>query len=397
MTNYIAPYNPIFYANEALELLEGCLGMSNRVHRGFDAERRSFGKGDTIRIRKPQSLAVTTGGTDNVEDLDDTSYLDVVVDTWKQVKFGLTDKELAFTTDQIIEEHISPAIYALAHNIESSLTGLYKYSPYHYDLTGTYTTDIVAARKILRDNAGPLIDSDRIYCAVDSTLEANLLQSTMFYAANIAGDGANRDALVNGSLGVRFGTEFFVQQTMTQHTGGTVLAGSDQASALNASVAVRDTSIVLKANTLTDSETIKAGDVFYLGTDTANKYVVTADVTITGAATNTLSIYPAIQVAQDADTVVTFEDAGSANYSDAYYPSIMFHKNAYALAMAPLPEIGDEAGARMAVATDPRTGLSLRARVAYTDTTAKVVVTYDVLYGVKCINPKLAVIMRRNA
>ncbi len=74
----------------------------------------------------------------------------------------------------------------------------------------------------------------------------------------------------------------------------------------------------------------------------------------------------------------------------------MFHKNAFAIALAPLPEIGDGAGARMATITDPRTGLSIRARVAYADATAQVHVTLDVLFGVKCLDPNLAVVCRRN-
>jgi hypothetical protein len=51
----------------------------------------------------------------------------------------------------------------------------------------------------------------------------------------------------------------------------------------------------------------------------------------------------------------------------------------------------------MAVVTDPRTGLSIRSRLAYDDTYAKVVVTLDVLWGVRCIEPNLAVVVRRDA
>jgi len=42
MANYIDPYDPIYYAQEGLQLLENALGMATRVHRGFNEERKSF-------------------------------------------------------------------------------------------------------------------------------------------------------------------------------------------------------------------------------------------------------------------------------------------------------------------------------------------------------------------
>ena len=100
--------------------------------------------------------------------------------------------------------------------------------------------------------------------------------------------------------------------------------------------------------------------------------------------------------AYDDASVITFEDASTTNFADRYYSNIMFHRNAFAIALAPLPEIGNEAGARMSTIVDPRTKLSMRARVAYDDTNAKVLVTLDVLFGVKTIEPNLAVIARRD-
>jgi len=79
-------YNPIFYAQEALIHLEEALGMANRLHRGFDAERRSFGKGDTINIRKPQKL--TAGNAPETQLGVETETTTVTLDQWKEVKFA---------------------------------------------------------------------------------------------------------------------------------------------------------------------------------------------------------------------------------------------------------------------------------------------------------------------
>ena len=400
MTNTIDPYNPIFYAQEALIVLEDALGMAARVHRGYDAERKSSNKGDTIQISKPGTFTTQAGATGTAQDLTPTS-IDMKLDNWREVKFGLTDKELAYTTEKIITDHLSPATYALAHYIETQLTNLYKYVPWSYDVAATPgANDIVNARKILRDNAGTIVDSAMIHFGIDSTLEAAFLKSEVFHAARIAGD-QNMPALLNGSLGNRFGCEHFVQQTFVAHTAGTVVSAKTDLLATVTGNHLKDaTALIIGGLSTIDSsdspaETLAAGDSFVIAGNT-QRYTVTAAVTtVAGAAT--LAIWPQLVANVATGAVVTFETVDSGTFADAYNPNLMFHRNAFAIALAPLPDLGNNAGARMAVATDPRTGLSIRSRLAYDDTNAKVLVTLDVLFGVKCLDPNLAVVARRNA
>ena len=75
---------------------------------------------------------------------------------------------------------------------------------------------------------------------------------------------------------------------------------------------------------------------------------------------------------------------------------MLFHENAFGLVVVPLPEIGDGAGANMSTVTDDQTGLSIRSRMAYDDDNAKVKVTLDILYGVKTLEPNLAVRIQEN-
>ena len=395
MANYIDPYDPIFYAQEGLIVLENALGMAGRVYRGYDRERKSVNRGETIQIRKPSSFTTQAGGTGTAADLN-TQSISMTVDNWREVKFGVTDAELAKTGPEIITDHISPAVYALAEYIETQLTNEYKNVPWSYNVGSTpAASDIIGARKILRDNAGALIGNKEIvHFAIDTQLEADFLGLEIFHAADKTGDNLNTDALMNGSLGIRFGVEHFVQQTLADHTSGTVVSNStDVAGALNGDHAIRATTVSI--NGLTGTETIKAGDSFVIAGNT-QRYSVTSDVTLSGGASASVPIYPALQQAYSDTSVVTFETIGASNYADRYYSNIMFHRNAFAIALAPLPEVGDEAGAKMAVITDPRTKLSMRSRIAYDDTNAKVLVTLDVLFGVKTIEPNLAVIARRD-
>lgn len=396
MANNIDPYNPIFYAQEALMVLENALGMARRIYMGYDAERKSANKGDTIQIKKPGTFETSTGGTSTSADLNPSS-IDLVVDTWRQVKFGLTDKELAFTTDQIIRDHISPAVYALALYIETTLTDLYKDVPWFYNAATTPgAADIIGTRKLLRDTAGGLVDTDMIHFGIDSTMEAAFLNAEIFHAARITGDQANKEALMNGGLGTRFGAEHFVQQTLATHTSGTVIsAQTDVAGTVSGAHLAGATTLSIADFSLV--ETWAKGDSIVIAGNT-QRYAITADATMTGGAV-ALSITPPLVSALSGGEVVTAETIPSSSpdtYADKYYSNLMFHRNAFAMAMAPLPNLGNNAGAQMAVVTDPRTGLSIRSRLAYDDDLATVKVTLDILYGVKTLDPNLAVVCRRD-
>lgn len=391
MTTVLGAYDPTFYAQEALLLLENVLGMGLRVHRGFENERTSKNVGQTIQVKKPMAMTTQAGGNGTVADVS-TEYVDITLDKWREVKFGLTDKELAYTGERIIQDHISPAVYALANYVDTQMTALYKYIPWSTNLGSTVAySDYLATRKILRDVGGTLIDMGDVHFAIDSTLEAGYLGLNLF---NDASTGAGTEGLIRGSLGMRAGVQPFVNQNLPSHTGGTVLsAGTDAVGALNADGAKGDTTVSIDGLSLV--ETIKAGDSFVIAGHT-QRYVVTSDITLSSGAHATVPIYPALVKAYAENDVVTFEAQSSSVHSASYYANIMFHRNAFCLAFAPLPEIGDGAGARMSVVTDPRTGMSVRSRLAYDDTYAKVVVTLDILFGCRCLDPNMAVIARRD-
>lgn len=393
MANTISTaYNPTFYAQEALELLERVLGMGLRVHRGYDRERASASKGQTIRIKKPSTLTTQAGGTGTVQDMY-TETVDITLNNWREVKFGLSDQELAYTGDEIISEHIAPAVYALANYVDDQLTDLYKYVPWSYNAGSTVAySDFLAARKILRDVAGTVVDMGDNHFAIDSTLEAGYLGLSLF---NDASTGADPAGLIRGSLGTRAGIQPFVNQNMETHTSGTVVsAGTDYAGALAADGDQGDTTVSIDG--LSGSETLAAGDSFVIAGN-SQRYVVTAATTLTSGANTAVPIFPALVTDYSENDVVTFENGASASvHADSYYSNIMFHRSAFALAFAPLPMTGNGIGANMAVVQDPRTGMSVRSRLAYDDDDAAVHVTLDILFGVKCLDPNKAVIYRRD-
>lgn len=381
MSNTLGVYNPIFYAQEALIQLESALGMAGRVHRGIEAERNSFGKGDTIKIRRPSTFTAQDAPS-SAQDLN-TETVTMTLSNWKEVKFALTDKELAYTSERIIEDHIRPAAYALADNIDQALCGLYTDIPWVYDLNatpGSVVTDVTGPRKLLFDNKVPMKDMSLMHYLVDGSAEAGLLGNSAFGQWQGAGPEGVRTQM-SGAMGSRFGLNFFANQNVKTHTAGTI----DDTALL----VVGETAKGLKVITLDAADagvagTLVPGDTFVIAGNT-QRYAVTALNTASGNAFTAVAFTPALAATAANDAVVTV-DATSSQVQN-----MAFHKNAFALAMAPLSEIGNGIGARIATINDPVSNLAIRSRIYYDGDNSKVNIALDVLYGYTTLDPNLAV------
>ena len=375
MANTLGVYNPIFYAQEALIHLEKALGMAGRVHRGIDEERRSFSQGETINIRRPSTFTAADAPATAADLATETGAM--TLSYWREVKFKLTDKELAFSGQRIIDDHIRPAAYALADDIDQKLVAEYKNIPWFYDIASTPAVDdLTGTRKVMFDNAVPVSDLGRMHFMCGGALEQGLLNLAAFTQSQGAGD-AGVSSQQRGSLGTKFGMEVFANQNVATHTAG---ATADTAVLVNGAAAKGATTIAFD-NAGTDD--LHAGDTFVIAGNT-QRYAITAD---TGDASSnafaTVSFTPGLAAAVADNTAATLR-------VDTHTVNLGFHRNAFALATAPLPEIGNELGARIATVNDPVTNLALRSRIYYVGNSSEVHVAIDVLYGVTTLDPNLA-------
>jgi len=377
MGNSLGYYQPYFYANEALIQLEQALGMGVRVHRGFDEERRAFNKGEYINIRRPSTFAADDAPS-AAQDLK-TGSVQIQLAHWREVKFKLTDKELALSEETLIDEHIAPAAYALAYDVDTKLAALYKDIPWYFDLNSTIAIDdITNVYQVMFDNGVPMGNPNNLHYMMGGALQNGFQQLTAFNQYQGAGPtGVNTQ--LSGSLGIKFGMECFGNQNVQSHTAGTC---ADATGAINNSpggYAAGATEIAI--NGVTDGGTWKAGDSFVIAGNT-QRYAVTADVTFTGGA-GTVKFTPALVAAAAHGAVVT-------GRVDTHVANMAFHRNAFALATAPLSTMGNELGAKIATVYNEKNGLSLRSRIYYVGNSSEVHVSLDILYGVKTLDPNLA-------
>lgn len=383
MSNLLANYDPQFYASEALISLHKALGLANTVYRGYDSSPQQ--KGSVINISGPAKFSATdvnpaTGGT--TADLKARSA-SITLDKWQEVKFGLNDKELTFTKEQIISDHIAPAAYAIANAIDSDLATLIRnVGPFaNWTSAGVKTADILGARKILFDNKAPVNETNNMFFMLDSAKEAALLGLTEFTQYQGSGN-VGVASQVNGYIGQRFGFNFFANQNTPALTSGTA---TDLAGAVDGATSAGVNSIKFKA--LTAEDTFKAGDTFTIAGD-LQVYAITKDVTLASATTTgTFEISPALQKDATDGAVITIAlPAGSGSTKNQTFA---YHKNCIALAMSPLSTAADGMGVKMGIATDPVTGLSLRSRLFYDGDKSTLKVAIDALWGKTVLDPNL--------
>jgi len=375
MANTIDPYDPYLYANLALEELRMNLGLARSVHRGYDKDPTT--KGSTIKIRRPASFTAANMPITTAGDITPTE-VEVTVDQWKGVRFALTDKELSFTKEQIIEDHVGPAAYAIAVAIDDALQAEILNIPW-YMAGGSAITDFTSARKNLGDQKVPI--PGRFYM-FDSTLEAAYLALAVFHSANTGagGEATQRE----GDLGRKFGFDNFSSQNVQDFVAGAAVPGT--ALQINATVAAGLNAVVFKDSGASLTGDVHVGDSFSIAGN-AQRYAITAQA---DAASNLISVafVPALAAQATASAVVTLRQEDKAL-------SLAGHKSAICLAMAPLSDLANTLGAKIATVFDPVSGLALRSRLWYDGDNAEVNVGIDALFGTKTLDPNRAIRVER--
>jgi hypothetical protein len=394
MSNTLSSYNPIFYANEALTALEKALGMAGRVFRGYDDGNTARTRGQYIDITVPGSFSAQDGPS-AAQDVT-AANIQINLSSLKEVKFALTDKELAYSSERIINDHIRPAAYALADKIDQDLALLYKDVPWYVDSSSPMVVgDITGVRKVLFNNKVPLNDPTAVHFMIDGTAEKELLDVSAFTQNQGGGDAAVLSQMT-GFLGTRYGINFFANQNVQTATSATV---ADLAGAVNngAGYAAGIKTVVLDG--ISASAALKAGDIM-LVTGHTQQYVLTADATADGSGNATVSFFGSpnvqgggLEAAVVDNQVLTFVLSGTSGASKVQ--NLAFHRNAFTLAMAKLPDFYDGQGVRVfATPVDPTSRLSVRARTWADPGNDKFYVALDCLYGVKTLDGNKAVRFR---
>lgn len=339
-------------AREAAAIFEEEAPFIMNVNRGrqeeFAANIQGYNKGDYVDIKIPSVGAVFDGATfagggsatDNTE-----QSVRLTLDTQKHValQFGAKEKLLELT--EFKDRILRPQMRMLASVVEADLiTKAKDITPNLVGTAGTTPTTMktyAQARAKLQNFLAPPSDRAMLYSSNANT-ELVDASKALFHAGSQIERG-----FLRGSLGEAQGAEFFEHQSIPLHTNGSQVASL----LVNGTMSQGASSMAVDGGTGTN--TVTKGSIFtFAGVNAVHpltgadlgylqQFVVTSNLTLAAGA-GTLSFYPALRstapnknvTALPADNAaLTF--VGSA--STGYRQNLMFQKDAYTVAVAPLP------------------------------------------------------------
>lgn len=376
-------WNAQMYANEALRYLSNRRNFLTTINTGYDQERRSYNRGNTISIKRRQRPTVKDETDLTFESLD-PGTTELTVDKYRHASLDVLDWDRAFAGPDFLETHVFPCVDEISDTVATLCMQMaYRnVGPYHVVGSTPAVSDITATQAVLLANKCPTTDEMNMFFQISPSLNAALLNLSAFTQHQGAGTVGVGDQ-VTGQLTRRFGFNFFPTQLLSTHTAGAITAASPNLDGGGSPVAKGTTTITVDDGTLTG--TVKAGDALTIAGD-STVYVITADATASGNAIE-LDISPGLQVQAADDALVTFVQSTL----NSQIMNLAYHREAFAFAAVPLPRAAEQmAAANVGVASDPQSGLSLRVCMGWDMATRKNRLVVDTLFGFKVLNPMLA-------
>jgi hypothetical protein len=389
-------------AKEALMHLDNNLVAAKLVHRGHESDfgnaMNGYEAGDAISIRRPTDFTVRDGATASNQDVVE-GKVTLTVDKQKGVDFGFTSKELTLDIGELSERVIKPAMIQLANQIDRDVLNLYKQVPNWVGETGQTVNsfaDFAKAPQRLDEFAVPMEGRAAILSPADHW--ALLGSQTALYMQDVA-KGAYRQ----GSLGMIGGVDTYMSQNVPVHITGsditTVTVNQALTTATTTYASVKDT---MEQTITIAGGNLNAGDVITIADVNAVNPVTKADLgfakqfTVISYSSNTLVLYPAliwsgpfqnVAVASGVTDLNTKAITAIGAAAATNRANLVFHRNAFALAMVPMVA---PPGAPK-VSRQSYKGTSVRLIPTYDGTNDVSNFRLDCLYGVKAIDPRLAV------
>lgn len=396
MTNTNLTHSMI--AREAAAILAEESPFISNINRGrqdeFGEATNGYKKGDSVKIKVPcvgdvyDGAQFAEGGsaTDNKEE-----YVTLTVDTQKHVALQFGAKEKVMEITDFRERILRPQMRMLASVVEADL--LSKAVALVPNLVGTAGSVPTAmktyaqARAKLEAYLAP--PSDRS-CIISSNANTELVDASkaLFHAGKQIERG-----FLRGTLGEAQGANFYEHQSIPVITNGSQVASL----LVNGAVSAGATSMAVDGGTGTN--TVKKGSVFTIAgvyrvhplTGVAStelqQFVVTEDLTLASGA-GTLNFYPAINNAAPNKTVSALPADNAAltfvgSASTGYAQNLMFQKDAFTAAFAPLPVLASCEGYTARLPN----GLSVRVMTFGDGNNDYERTRIDVLYGFAGVRP----------
>lgn len=403
-------------AKQAVKILDNELVAASKVHRGYEDEFASqvngYKVGASVTIKRPPQFQVRDGAVASPQTITEGTT-SVTVDKMKGVDLQITSTDRTLSIGELSERVLKPAMVSLANQVDQDVMGLYSSVAHWVGTPGVTLASYPAfLRGTTRLNNGS-VPKDSRFCMLSPDDESGLAgaQST-FYSDKLV-----NEAYREGGVGRIAQVDTYMSQNVPVHVTGTRTNGTVNGANQNVTytqvlangVAVKDFGgQILNVSGLGAGATVAKGDVFTIaGTFAVNhvtkqvlpylrQFTVMSAAVADGNGSVALNIHPAIiapaPLPNGAFTTVSAAPAsgaaltwmGAANMP--YVQNIMAHKSAFALTCVQLVKPD---GAVDCVRESYK-GLSVRMIPYYDGANDISNMRLDILYGVKAVDPRLA-------
>jgi hypothetical protein len=386
-------------AKEALAILQNMLGFAKNVNRDFQDEfagnqGRGYSPGQTINIKRPPRYTYRAGRVSVPQATTETSIPLTLSQGGTDLSFTSLERTVSV---QQFEQKMQAAVAAVVNEIDRQGLDMARRTVANtVGTVGTLPTTQAAAYALLTqgnqklDEMAAPRDRQRAL-VVNPAMNAAILQGMggLFNASPAISKGYNDGIYQNA-----FGLNIDMDQNVARHTNGTAVAGTNTVSGAGQTGSTLTTAAL--------NGTLTVGTVFTIAgvnavnpqsrqdTGSLQQFVVTA-----AAATSatSVSISPAITPSGAFQNVTASPANGAAitivgAASAAYDTNIMYHKDAFTLAMVPMFEPMAGTGAKVTQMSDD--GFTVKVTQFYDGVNDNNLMRLDVLFGWAATYPELA-------
>ena len=392
-------YTNSIVAKEALAILQNMCKFAKNVNRDFQSEfgdnqARGYSPGSTINIKKPPRYQYRAGRVALPQATVETTVPLVLQQGGCDLNFTNFEKTVSL---QQFERKMQAAMATVINEIDRQGLDLARRTV--GNLVGTPGTPpntqalalalATSSNQKLDEMAAPR-DGQRSL-VLNPAMNANMLQgfAGLFNSGSRVSKGYETGALQDA-----FGFNVDMDQNVARHTNGTAVAGTNTVNgagqtgssitvtALNGSLTVGSVLTFAGVNAVNPQSRQDTGSL--------QQFVVT---TAAANGATTVVVYPAIVTSGSFQTVtaspansatITIVGAASASYDS----NILYHRDAFTLAMVPMEAPAKGAGANVTQMSDD--GFTVKVTSFYDGVNDNNIMRLDVLFGFAATYPELA-------
>lgn len=386
---------------EALMVLENKLTFTKFVRRDLDDYYGKTPKiGAVLNVRKPPRYVGRVGQALQLEDATETS-VPVTLNVQRGVDIAFTSQDLKLSIDDFSDRFLYPGIANVANNVD--FDGMSQYLNVYNEIgtPGTVPNQLLTylqAGQRLDEEACPR-DDDRAL-VISPAMQATIVDALkgLFQDADSIAEQYKR-----GTMGRTIGFKWSMDQntrvqTVGQYSGSPTVNGAGQTGSSIVTQSWPNSQTVLKqGDVITFAGVNAVNPQNRQSTGSLRQFVVTADVVSSGAGAATIPIAGPGGlgiITSGPFQTVTASPANSAaivvsGASQTSSPrGLAFHKQAFVLAVCPLPQPNGVDFAK--TKSDKQLGLSIRLIRAYDINQDRFPCRSDILYGWATLYPELA-------